>query len=847
MTASTKSGRYDTGRFSSVRRVDLHCHSNASTEADEALLLAIKCPESYSEPKQVYAQAKSRGMDFVTITDHDSLKGVKQLTEPDVLTGEELTCYFPEDRCKIHLLVWGLSDEDHAALQAVASDIYEVANVIWNRDLAHAVAHPLYRQNDVLDRWHVERLLLLFRGFECVNGAHSMLHREAFEPLLDRTTEDEIRRLERLHGLSARGAKPWIKVRTGGSDDHGLFNIGRTWTEFPADADSPAKIIEYLKTGQCRPGGEAGSSIKLAHNFYGVGIRYYTREMAGKGSGGRQATLLRRLVGDEPSAPGVGSLLSAGLRLLAGGAQSRLRNLLRVGSEPRGVALLESLMTSAVMKRFADRGERDGVSEVFAALKQGRPALAEHEAIFSLMAGLCRDVSGGVADNAAAAVERGELGKLFDLVSTLLSQQALLAPYYFALFLQNQERHLFSRLTGNQRRLNPENLRVAVMTDDYGAGCEESEAFAAAVSRVVKERGWKGMVIRCGSQRTEESGSMTFAQLASTPLGLGGVTLRIPPVLEILEFADRHQFDAVVLNSSGPMAAIGLLVAKMLRIPTISVLNVNPVATMLGVTDGDYRMSAAAQAVNRWLHGSSEKVVVRSRTGESVAETLGIDRTRIEISPSSGRPNPAATNPETKGRLRVWVPLAFASRSSVELTTQIILDVSRRMDGVQFIASGRGRFIDIARKELTHQPVQFVADEPDIDLCDILVDTSTHDLTARRVISAMTAGKPAIISSASAGAEYLEDEVSGRIMHGQSATEWAGALLELLSDPHMHSRMGRFGMSRAKRLGTDRDIDNLWNICTEVVRTHIARIESLPPKQEITAGERNPSEGAILV
>src|SRR5262245_8817499 len=67
------------------KRVDLHCHSRASTEADEAVLLALQCPESYSEPSEIYAQAKSRGMDFVTITDHDSIAGVTELAASDVI------------------------------------------------------------------------------------------------------------------------------------------------------------------------------------------------------------------------------------------------------------------------------------------------------------------------------------------------------------------------------------------------------------------------------------------------------------------------------------------------------------------------------------------------------------------------------------------------------------------------------------------------------------------------------------------------------------------------------------------------------------------------------------------
>ena len=278
------------------KRIDLHCHSRASTEADEAMLQAIRCPESFSEPRDIYDQAKCRGMDFVTITDHDSIAGVRELTADNVLVGEEVTCYFPEDRCKIHLLIWGITAEDHAAMQRIAHDIYALAAYVAERRIAHAVAHPLYRQNGILDRRHIERLLLLFNGFECLNGAHSMTHREVFEPLLEELDVAEIRRLERHHRLDAVWPKPWLKTRTGGSDDHGLFNIGRTWTEFPEDTRTTDQLLAYLLEGRCRPGGEAGSSVKLAHNFFGVGMRYYTRQVAKPGDD--SAVLIRRMLGE---------------------------------------------------------------------------------------------------------------------------------------------------------------------------------------------------------------------------------------------------------------------------------------------------------------------------------------------------------------------------------------------------------------------------------------------------------------------------------------------------------------------------------------------------------------------
>ncbi len=297
------------------RRVDLHCHSDASNKTLEAALNAINCPECYSAPGEVYAQAKRRGMDFVTITDHDTIDGVTRIAQrPDVLVGEELTCWFPEDDCKMHVLVYGVSPEDHAELQRRADDIYSVAEYVERNKIAHAVAHPIYRQNDKLERWHLERLILLFKGFECLNGAHSPLHREAFEPVLNRLTRQEMQKLSEQHGILPRWPEPWFKARTAGSDDHGLLNIGRTWTEFPPGTTTVDDVLQCLREGACQPGGEAGSSAKLAHTFYSVAVRYYTRHIMQPGAKPNLPTMILQTIAGEKPAPSKSQLIGLAVK-----------------------------------------------------------------------------------------------------------------------------------------------------------------------------------------------------------------------------------------------------------------------------------------------------------------------------------------------------------------------------------------------------------------------------------------------------------------------------------------------------------------------------------------------------
>ena len=56
-------------------RCDVHVHSRHSDRPSEWYLDRIGAPESFTEPLEIYRLAKARGMDFVTISDHDSVAG----------------------------------------------------------------------------------------------------------------------------------------------------------------------------------------------------------------------------------------------------------------------------------------------------------------------------------------------------------------------------------------------------------------------------------------------------------------------------------------------------------------------------------------------------------------------------------------------------------------------------------------------------------------------------------------------------------------------------------------------------------------------------------------------------
>ena len=86
-------------------RCDLHTHSLWSGAADVAVV-GRYARESYSEPLAVYEAARRRGMDLVTITDHDTIDGNLTLAHlPEVFWSEEVTCTLPSGTI-VHLGVF---------------------------------------------------------------------------------------------------------------------------------------------------------------------------------------------------------------------------------------------------------------------------------------------------------------------------------------------------------------------------------------------------------------------------------------------------------------------------------------------------------------------------------------------------------------------------------------------------------------------------------------------------------------------------------------------------------------------------------------------------------------------
>jgi Predicted metal-dependent phosphoesterases (PHP family) len=197
-----------------MTKADLHVHSCFSDRPAEWFLQRLGTRESYTKPEKVYSEAKRRGMTWVTITDHNEIAAsilLKEKYPDEVFTGVEVTTYFPENGCKIHVLVYGLNESQFKMINKVRADIYDLRCYIKEQCLAHSVAHATYSINKKLTIENIERLFLLFDYFEGINGSRSRMGNKILMDALLGLTPETIDDLYKKYRIEPYSDTPWIK------------------------------------------------------------------------------------------------------------------------------------------------------------------------------------------------------------------------------------------------------------------------------------------------------------------------------------------------------------------------------------------------------------------------------------------------------------------------------------------------------------------------------------------------------------------------------------------------------------------------------------------------------------
>ena len=147
-------------------------HSKCSANPTNPWIRRLGGRECYTEPGDVYAAARARGMDFVTITDHNTLDGSFAIAHlPGTFLSTEFDTWFPENGCRVHVVALGIDEATFATALKARTSIYDLVACLREAAVLHFLAHPLFDMTGKLTEDVVEKLLLLFNVLEGRNGA----------------------------------------------------------------------------------------------------------------------------------------------------------------------------------------------------------------------------------------------------------------------------------------------------------------------------------------------------------------------------------------------------------------------------------------------------------------------------------------------------------------------------------------------------------------------------------------------------------------------------------------------------------------------------------------------------
>jgi glycosyltransferase involved in cell wall biosynthesis len=778
-----------------MSKCDLHIHSRYSARSEEWLFRRFDFPDSYSDPKELHRQLLERGMDFVTLTDHDTIEGCLQIVDlPNTFISEQVTTYFPQDPCKVHILIWGISEAQHADIVIVRDNIFALQRYLQAGQIAHAVAHPLYSINGKLEASHLERLILLFKHFEGINGLRDALLSELAQTLFSSLTPDKIDKLAEQHNLAPTHAEPWRKIFIGGSDDHGGMFVASAYTETPS-ANSVEKFLEHVHEGRCNTQGQGGTPLALSHGFYNTVSCFIQDRLHEKL--GPSATLLEQMFS----------------RFMEGRDPTEFTLAEKVSFIAQGVlsGKIFELAKPANMSLWKELSGYFAQPEVKAKLAEDLNTVAEPERRTFLMANMVAEqLAFRFFQKFVQQISGGNMVESMQALSAIAPILVILTPYIYGFHSQAPSRkwlrHIFEELTG-QLPAVLQNRKRAWFTDTL----EDVNGVATTIRKMTAAGAAAGkeliVVTSLSELQIDDIPIKNFRPIGEFELPEYELQkLSFPPILQMLDYIQRERFTEIIISTPGPIGLTALLAAKMLNLQTSGIYHTDFPQYIRILTEDSFLESVAWRYMH-WFYGQLDTVFVNSEEYRQSWINRGLDPAKLKIFPrglDTELFTPARRDPafwEKFGPTNGEVRLLYVGRISKEKDLDVLAKAYRQLRdeglSIQLLIVGHGPYSEALSETLPDAIFTGYLKGKELATAyasaDVFAFPSTTDTFGNVIIEAQASGVPVIVSDSGGPKELVEDNVNGLITKSHDVEDFSRAIRELVVDPARRERMGSRG------------------------------------------------------
>ena len=821
----------------STTKADLHLHSRFSRRPTQWVLQKLGCPESFSEPKQLYDAAKDKGMSLVTVTDHNSISGCLEIAHlPGAFLSEEVTAYFPEDGCKVHILVHDITVSQHVEIQRLRENIFELALYLAENGIPHALAHPLYSVNDRLTIAHFENLLLLFKVFE-LNGARDEAQNIVMRRVLAGITPAFMDEISDRHDLAPLHPEPWRKHLIGGSDDHSSLHIACTYTE--ADGElSVADFIRAVYSGEGRVCGSASTPRYLARNIYGIAYQFYKTRLG-----------LDRHVGKDDLLLFLDRFLTDNAEPEEGGIFSRLHLIRRFRNRRTTRKSAGADTIQGLIKRESRALIRHDPELLNIAEDGSSDPLNRDDKWFLFVNRLSNKVLRHFADHIFDRFSGADVFNIFHSIGSAGGLYTLLAPYFVSYAVFGKGRGLGREVEARFLSDAPpatagDSLRVGHFTDTYhevngvALTLRQQAETAMRLSRDLT-------IVTCSPENGEgEKNVRNFKPLKEYELPeYPEQKLYLPPFLEMLDYAYERGFTHIHSATPGPIGMAALGIARILKLPFYSTYHTQLPQYARALTN-DPTIEDLVRRFTIWYYDQAEIIFCPSQSTADELVGWGLAASKMRVFPRgididhfhpSKRNGFFSQDADAERSLRLVYVGRVSREKDLHVLEKAYRGILERTDRrVHLVVVGDGPYRAEMEANMKGLPVTFTGYLDGEDLAsayassDIFVFPSTTDTFGNVVLEAQASGLPVIVSDRGGPCENMIHGETGLITIGEDEESFAAAILSLANDDTRRTHMSKAARDYVEERSFESAFYRTWDMYHESRETTDEPAKEMP-------------------
>ncbi len=761
-------------------KVDLHVHSKHSDHPSEWFLQKLGASESYTEPDYIYETAISKGMDFVTITDHNKIDGAVYLKNkyPDkCFISVEATVYFPENGGKVHILIYDITEEQFEEIDVLRKDIYKLRDYIRENDLAHSVAHATYSVNGTLKPDHVEKLLLLFDNFEIINGGRGERSNKSWENFLNTLTKEDIKKLKEKHGIEPYSDTPWIKGRTAGSDDHAGIFIARVHTS--SEGLDIEDFIKNLKNKKTSGYGRHNNYQGLAFSIYKIAHDYAKRK------GNLSDTFMNQinqLIFEEKKTG-----LKEWFKI------NRLKKEKKKGKKIKGLVadLMEELQDEMDIEKKLD-------------IVYDKVSAISDEFVNLVVKAIKKDLKKGNFHNVLRDISSASMG-IF-----------LCSPFLSTFKIMFENRDIMDELIERTGKLElKKNKKILWFTDTIG-DLNGVSVTLKKMAEVSKKKGRKLSVVCSVTDKKK------LEELPKNVMNIDYIScfdipyyeeyqMKILPILETLKKVYEYNPDEIYISTPGTVGMMGLMLGKLLKIKTTGIYHTDFTMQAKEITDNASLMNML-EGYTKWFFGKMDTIKVPTKEYIGLLCDRGFDPEKLKIF-SRGIETDVFSSID-KNSKSDEIQFLYAGRISkdknIDFLLHLFVKISKKYKNIRLKLAGNGPHL----KELTetykgYGNIEFLGKVNYEELpkvyqnSHIFLFPSITDTFGMVVLEAQSCGVPAIVSDMGGPKEIVDDRNTGFVAKALDTDDWREKIENfirmVMEKPEEYNRMRENAADMVKR------------------------------------------------